>query len=178
MQNVDILDGTTVCYDAIHVITVAGGGNTFHVQNGGHATFIAGEKILFLPGTKVFFGGYMHGYIAPGPWCPSTPIPPALTSVETEDIAELPVTPGLNEGCSFKIYPNPTTGTFILESINLDESKPINVIIYSLHGNLVSEEIMGGTNKYDLSLAEQSTGFYLIRVVTEGRTETMRVIKQ
>jgi hypothetical protein len=39
---------------------------------------IAGLNILYQPGTRVEYGGYMHGRIAPdGPWCgvqPATPV--------------------------------------------------------------------------------------------------------
>jgi hypothetical protein len=62
--------GQTQCYNALQTITVAGGGSAFQVQAGGSATFIAGSKIRFLPGTKVFSGGYMHGYITTnGQYC-------------------------------------------------------------------------------------------------------------
>ncbi|MEI7727628.1 MAG: hypothetical protein WCK09_21145, partial [Bacteroidota bacterium] len=62
--------GEITCYDATQTITVAGGGTTFTISDGGQATMIAGQNILYLPGTTVVSGGYMLGKIAPnGPYC-------------------------------------------------------------------------------------------------------------
>jgi hypothetical protein len=41
------------CYDAFHTITVGGDATPFTVQNGGSVILIAGQNILFLPGSTV-----------------------------------------------------------------------------------------------------------------------------
>jgi len=68
-----VTSGQTPCYNALETITVAGGVDTFQVLAGGSATFIAGLKIRYLPGTKVFSGGYLRGYITTnGQYCVPT----------------------------------------------------------------------------------------------------------
>jgi hypothetical protein len=78
IQNITIANGHDTCFNALQTITVAGGGTTFIVQDGGSTTMIAGQKINFLPGSKVNPGGYLHGYITQdGSWC-NTPAMPGL----------------------------------------------------------------------------------------------------
>ncbi|MCX6303555.1 MAG: T9SS type A sorting domain-containing protein [Bacteroidetes bacterium] len=55
--------GQTDCYNATQTLTLAGNGSTFTVQAGASATVVAGQNIRFLPGSQVYSGGYLHGYI-------------------------------------------------------------------------------------------------------------------
>ncbi|MCX6304053.1 MAG: hypothetical protein NT040_03705, partial [Bacteroidetes bacterium] len=74
VSNITIVNGQDQCYNASGTIIVAGGANTFLVQNGGQATFIAGQMISFLPGTKVETGGYLLGTITTtGQYCGALP---------------------------------------------------------------------------------------------------------
>ena len=63
LENITIGNGVTNCYDATEVLRVADNGTTFEVEAGGNVTLIAGMQISLLPGTHVFEGGYLHGYI-------------------------------------------------------------------------------------------------------------------
>jgi hypothetical protein len=171
-----ITPGMEKCYNAINYIVVAGNDSLFTVQNGGSATFIAGEKINFLPGTKVLSGGYMNGTIAPnGPFC------------STVKIAESENTPGSEfnkenssqlSGGFFKVYPNPTTGEFSLELKGLDETAELRVELYGMQGERILSEELKGSRKYDLSLAGKPNGIYFIRVITGNHAGTGKIIKQ
>ncbi len=178
VTNVVITSGQSECYDALQTIWVAGGGNNFIVQNGGSATMIAGQNIFYYPGTTVYAGGYLHGYIAPsGPWCGSgSLIPQTIPNRETED-SDRTIASRSKEGQSFKIYPNPTTGNFTLELTGLDEIQPVTVMVYSMQGNKVLSIILEGKKKYDLSLSGKPTGLYFVRIVTEGIAETVKIVK-
>jgi len=170
VQNVTIPDGTSNCYNATQTITVAGNGTNFVVQNGGSATMIAGQNIRYLPGTTVQSGGYLWGYIAPnGPYC-QTPAMPAVVAGE----AELPASFG---NASFTIYPNPTTGKFILELKTDNLMEWVNVEIYGLHGEKVQTLDLIGERKHEFSLTDRPDGVYLIRVVMNGKAENKKMIK-
>jgi len=177
VQNVVITPGQSECYDAVQTIWVAGSGTYFIVQNGGSATMIAGQNILYYPGTTVYAGGYLHGYIAPsGPWCGSgSLIPQAISNRETENLTV--TSERSKEGPSFKIYPNPTTGNFTLELNGIDVAQPVTIVIYSMKGDKIHKEILVGTKKYDLSLSGKPTGLYFVRIVTEGIAETVKIVK-
>lgn len=93
---------------------------------------IAGQNILYFPGTTVELGGYMWGYIAPsGPFCTTPPMPSAPTT-GTEDSMTI-------EQSFFKIYPNPTTGNFILEFAGARNIETANVQIYTMRGENTNE---------------------------------------
>ncbi|MFH1160248.1 MAG: FISUMP domain-containing protein [bacterium] len=171
IQNITIPSGQTNCYNATQTITVAGNGTTFTIQNGGSATMIAGQNILYLPGTTVQSGGYMWGYIAPsGPFC-TTPSMPAVAA--TEDEIPLSV-----EQSSFKVYPNPTTGNFTLELFTINLEQWIYVEIYSMRGEKIITDSFTGEKRHVFSLSNQPVGIYFIRVITGEMAETGKIIKQ
>ncbi|MCK9423847.1 MAG: YDG domain-containing protein, partial [Bacteroidales bacterium] len=159
------------CYDAFNTITVAGTPKIFLVESGGTATMIAGEKILYLPGTVVEPGGYMHGYIAPnGPYCSS---PPKIAVVTGEE--EIPL---ITAKPAVKVYPNPTEGKFTVEILGDLVSENTRVEIYTMQGDKLLSEVWKGLCKQQFSLDAKPTGIYLIRVVSDNFTKTVRLIKQ
>jgi hypothetical protein len=175
-QNDDVAD--TRCYDATWTIYVAGlpptNPTTFKVENGGNVTMIAGNNIIYYPGTRVFPGGYMWGYIAPtGPWCPDRPV--SMVDVPPEiDIQNSPVT----EKSFFMVYPNPTTGGFSLELKGIDKTMELRIEIYGMQGEQVFSKDVHGQIKYDFSLSEKPAGVYFIRVVSGKYAGTSKIIKQ
>ena len=170
VQNDTITNGHTRCYDATNTIIVAGNGTTFIVQSGGSATLIAGQKISYLPGTNVNSGGYMWGYIAPsGPFC-VTPSMPAV--VESEDLIPLST-----QHSFFTIYPNPTTGNFILELKGDIPFGDVSIRIYGMRGETILTKVLNGENKHEFSLSDKPVGVYFIHVITGDKAETVKIIK-
>jgi hypothetical protein len=173
VQNVTIVNGQDTCFNATNTITVAGGGTTFVVQNGGSATMIAGEKILYLPGTVVEAGGYMLGYITQnGQYCGTQPTAPMVA-------ASVPGTdPLVTEKPAFRIYPNPTTGSFTLEMTGEGQLQGGVAQICDIRGNKVLDIDLNGVNRQVISLEDQPRGMYFIRVINGQGSETGKVIKQ
>jgi hypothetical protein len=174
LQGITVANGDNICYNATQTITVAGGGTSFIVQNGGKTVMIAGQEISYLPGTRVFPGGYLHGYITTtGQYC--TSIPPPLAPLNTD----VPVIlPNFDDGSLFNVYPNPTTGRVTVELS--DKSKPgiVTVSVFGTCGNLVLTRSLRGESKYDFSLEGSPDGMYFIRVTGENRGLTKKLIKQ
>jgi hypothetical protein len=163
---------TTVCYNALNTITVAGGGSTFAVQAAGSATFIAGQNILFLPGTSVQEGGYLHGYITlTNEYCGS--IPPPLVAVKTGTEENSVV----SEKLAFRVYPNPTTGSFTIEMTGVTTPEATEIEIYGIRGNRVIKTNLSGASKQVISLEDQPSGLYFIRLMSEGTSATGKIIK-
>jgi hypothetical protein len=166
----DITVTGTECFDALHTIYVAGNSTTFTVQTGAHATLIAGQNILFYPGTIVAQGGYMNGYIAQnGPWCITQPFIAVMNGTDESK---------QETGRQFyKIYPNPTTGSFTLEMDPATSSGNFQVEIFDMKGiRMLTKELSGGW-KHDFSLSGHPEGVYLIRVISNGNYGTTRIIK-
>ena len=176
LSDIIVPSGASNCYNATQTITVAVAGTTFTVQNGGSAILIAGAKISILPGATIHSGGYFHGYIAPsGPFCANPTYEPVAELTTTGTTPEITV-PFIED--LFKVYPNPTTGTFTLELKGVEEKEKIRVEIYSMTGEIVlSAEVSGGL-KHELSLSGTPAGMYLIKVVSDKTAGISRIIRQ
>lgn len=170
IQNVTVPGGSSVCYDATNTITVAGAGTTFLVENGGSAVMIAGQKIRYLPGTRVMPGGYMHGYITTGgQYCNTLPSPEnsgtTATGVESQP------------GFMFKIYPNPTSGEVTIE-LKEPKNQMVTVTAFGSMGNLILTEKLDGLNAKKISLTNQPAGIYFLRITQGDQQEIRKVIRQ
>jgi hypothetical protein len=171
-----ISSGTSLCFNAYQVVTVAGSGNQFVVQAGGHADFVAGQKIFLKPGTTVASGGYLHGWITQTDYCCSiltSPLQPLAGEVsdpgpETNFPEKEPV-------C--RIFPNPTSGNFILKLSGGDGSSVTSVKICDMLGEEILDKQIIGTKTGEFSLAGVASGIYLVRVMSNGSAETLKLIK-
>jgi uncharacterized repeat protein (TIGR01451 family) len=175
LQNLNVID--TRCYNASQTIIVAGPPptylSTFIVGEGGQATMIAGQNIVYYAGTKVVYGGYMNGYIASGgPWCGAKSA--SIMAVPQLEPEPYPVT----EKSFFSIYPNPTTGGFFLEIKGMEETAGLKVEMYGMLGDRVFSASLQGQRRYDLTLEGKPVGVYFIRVVSGKLAGTEKIIKQ
>jgi hypothetical protein len=169
LQNLTVTG--TECFDALATISVAGNETLFSVPDGDSATMIAGLNILYYPGTVVAPGGYLYGYIAPdGPWCFAPQVPAVLTAT-TESMP--PQNPQ-----HFRVYPNPTTGSFMLELNGSDPDEQCLVEIYDMKGKKISSDEWAGNRKREFSLSGQPAGIYLVRVISGQISGTTRIIRQ
>lgn len=167
MQNESVTD--TRCYEAFQTILVAGEGSTYLVGAGGNVTFIAGENILYYPGTRIDSGGYMLGYIAPGgPWCTSPSMVTTVTGLEK---------PGKDaSGNLYRLYPNPSDDRFYLEDISDAGTAGWIVEIFDMNGARVYYGVLDEKKVHAFSLDGQPTGIYLVRVVAKTGTGTTRIM--
>ncbi len=137
----------------------------------------AGQNVLFLSGTKVFSGGYLHAIINNG--C----IPClSLKTISLDASGEIgdAVPEILNSDSrqsTFSIYPNPTNSRFTLEITGENGITDAEVTIFSMMGDRILQKHMSGVSKQEFSLHDKPPGIYLVMVMMEGRVETARVIK-
>ncbi len=170
LNGLQVVNGMTACYNAAQVITVAGNGTSFSVENGGSATMIAGQKILFLPGTVTVPGGYLLGHIAPsGPFC-NVPYMNVISGTE-EDAGQV------QDGLTFKVYPNPTSENFVLEITKGDDGSKMTAEVYGTMGIRVAKKVLSGESKCTFSLYDRPAGIYFIRVIKGDKVETAKIIK-
>jgi len=161
----------TKCYNSMGTITVAGGGTTFVVNSGSSATFIAGVKILFEPGTMVLSGGYMRGYISTTDHCGVKA--PAVPST----IASGDETPAVSLQAGFRIYPNPTTGNFVVEQTSGDARENVKVEVYGMRGDRVLSGQISNETKHEFSVSGFPAGLYFVKIVSGTDAETIKLIK-
>jgi hypothetical protein len=77
-----------------------------------------------------------------------------------------------------RIYPNPTTGNFILELKDENPADNVQVNVYGVCGERVLSGVMNGERKHSYSLAGRPAGVYFIRVTSGNRAGTVKIIKQ
>jgi hypothetical protein len=176
LQNVIVAPGQSTCYSAQQVIVLAGGGTTFTVNAGGAVTLIAGQKIQMEPGVWVQPAGYLHGYITTtGQFC-NTLKNDLVGSGETEPGNDVPAP--VTQTSLFKVYPNPTDGSFTLE-LKMEEIPSGSLAeISGLRGENVLKQQLSGQKKYEFSLLSYPAGIYFIRVTSGGKTQSAKIIKQ
>ena len=172
LQGITVGNGVTNCYDAYQVITVAGTGTIFLVQNGGSATMIAGQKISFLTGTTINSGGYLHGYISTnGQYCNTSS--PSMVATSIDETGNV-----IPNGDLFSVYPNPTSGSF---KVKINETIKPGKSTVTLYGNLgepVFTVEKDALTDQEFSLSGKPSGIYFLRVSTGTMQQTKKIIKQ
>jgi|GEM_PF-2781379 len=175
LNNITIPSGQSYCYNATMSITTGGGGSTFIVESGASVQMIAGQHIKLLPGTRGIAGSNVHASITTsGTYCCSTGLPPAQANMTFESTGNQP---GADKPF-FKVYPNPTTGTFTLELNGVEESSRVSVEIYGILGEKILKKEMSGVKRQVFDLSGRQKGIYLIRVITGIETGMTKIIKQ
>jgi hypothetical protein len=169
----DILAGEDTCYNATAAITVPVAPAAFAIYPDGSATFIAGYRISYLPGTTVHPGGYMHGYITTSnEYCGS--LPPAMVAVVTgENDLDSPLLPANG---SFSVFPNPTTGAFTLKNIGELTDLKVRVELYTLQGEIIMSSTYENEKNHEFRLHDVPSGLYLIKVITADLVESFKLI--
>jgi len=177
LEDLIISMGLDTCFAATQTITLAGNGTTFTVQAGGSALLVAGYNVLLLPGMLVQNGGYLHAYIDTGGiYCSN-----ARTMISSQDHTPLNEInlPELFIGKSdFRIYPNPTTGWFTLETSAANTFTHARVDIHNAMGALIHKIELPGGRQFEFNLVNYPKGVYIIRIIENDVMFTGKVIRQ
>ncbi|HNY01773.1 MAG TPA: T9SS type A sorting domain-containing protein [Bacteroidales bacterium] len=170
VPNMTVGAAQSLCYNAIQNVTVSG---SFIVLSGGSAVMVAGAKVLFQPNVKVNSGGYMHGYISTnGQYCVGTKV-----GISVVDNNPIPWQDDTEASSLFRIYPNPTTGSFQIELTGETGPSPVLVDIFSARGEKIASFRMVADRTAGFSISDKRPGLYLIRVNTGTNVVTRRIVK-
>ncbi|MCX6268963.1 MAG: T9SS type A sorting domain-containing protein [Bacteroidetes bacterium] len=174
LANIITPNGVTTCYDATQVLTVAGDGKTFIVENNGSVTMVAGNRIVMLPGTKVFPGGYLYAHITTtGTYCGSEKNPLAASHDDENSL-------GIEQVIKkqfIRVYPNPTTDIVIVELMEPGTAASANVSVYSMNGNKLLQKTINSESRFQFSLSGKPIGIYMVHVQSGDKSEIAKVIK-
>ncbi|HHG85442.1 MAG TPA: T9SS type A sorting domain-containing protein [Bacteroidetes bacterium] len=78
----------------------------------------------------------------------------------------------------FSVYPNPTTGSLTLTLEAIDESRPLQLKVYSLIGQeMYSETLLtfNGIKKHALDLTKFPKGIYMLEISNGKKSRIKRV---
>ncbi|MCF8357341.1 MAG: Ig-like domain-containing protein [Prolixibacteraceae bacterium] len=178
VTDITLYHGDIECFDAEQVITVAGNETTVTIENGATAAFIAGQSILFLPGTHIQEGATASATI--------TTDQTFCSENEAEYIVEyLPseknntVDKNQNEETGdlqkdVKVYPNPCTGRFTVELINIE--KNASAVIYNTVGNAVLRKTLNSAVSNTINLNHSPKGIYFIKTLSGKKQIVNKII--
>jgi hypothetical protein len=176
LNNIMVASGDTNCYNALQTIFVAGNGDTFTVEAGGSATLIAGQNIIYLPGTTADSGSYMLGYITTDSTYCTNPVNPVVNSPVQYVRLQTPAHETRISG-NVRLYPNPATSSFTLELTGGETAGLTKLEIYSISGLKVFTNECNGVRKQSVSLSDLRPGVYFVHVTTGDGRETVKLIK-
>ena len=74
----------------------------------------------------------------------------------------------------FKIYPNPSNGSFTVKFSNID--KDAKVSVFDVHGRLVYNSILGSQLEHQINLSNTAKGIYFVKVSQNGNSQTKKII--
>jgi hypothetical protein len=172
LQNI-VVTNQNRCYEASQIITVAGSGTTFQVQAGGAATMVAGQKVVYKTGTKVFPGGYMHGYISQdGLYCQALPV----VFAKNEENKQTYPTDMEGSGNHFRLFPNPADDEITISSAGISFERIKMVEISDIHGHEVLKLLHDGDAPLKLTLPGLPPGLYLVRISSETHCEIIKLV--
>jgi hypothetical protein len=169
-----VSQGDTNCYSATNELIVAGNGTTFTVQAGGSATMIAGGRIVYLPGTTVDSGGYIHGYISTV-YC-TNPVNPLVTAVQKNGQTMATTSIPTDEGW-VRVYPNPVTERYTIELTGDFAGDVVQVEVIGMNGlKVYTGEIRNG-HQQTYSATAMQPGLYFIRLTTGDTRYVVKLIR-
>ncbi|MCX6269175.1 MAG: T9SS type A sorting domain-containing protein [Bacteroidetes bacterium] len=172
-----ISGGESRCFQAMDALSTGANGATFLVKNGATAHLTAGKKIVMYPNTHAASGASFHAYISTdGTYCNEPKAP--VTDYDGNEDAIAEKEPSLDHQAFFKVYPDPTSGSFTLELSAEPGESTVSVTCYNNMGSLVMEKDFFSGKKHELSLAGHAPGIYLLRVRMNGNTGIKKMIKQ
>lgn len=175
LQNMNVTVNS--CFNASQTITVAGNGTFFTVASGVNAQFLAGQSILFLPGTHLQSGSdVLAKIVTNGNYCGSRLI--------AEDGGEQIITPenftwvNQQEDKPFRIFPNPSTGLINIEFSQTAQAGENLVEVFNIYGELALLQHPGKESLLQINLSEHPKGLYVVRIRTGAQYHVTKLVLQ
>ncbi|MGQ1948816.1 T9SS type A sorting domain-containing protein [Geofilum sp. OHC36d9] len=176
LQNITINSGEEQKHYAYN-IEAAGDGTSYTVKSGGKSYLKAGNSIVIGPGFSAELGSEFQAFIEPF----AIPVLNATSSLKsakiensTSQITQVEETEITELLENIKIYPNPSTGLFYF--ISNDETQ-VQISVYNSNGSLIIHDNIV-SNKWVIDLSDQPSGIYVLKVFSNNKMLTNKLIKQ
>lgn len=169
LNNLTLPELTDTCYDALNTIVIS----DFIVQPNATVNLVTGFNVMMLPGTHFTDGSNVHAFIdLSGSYCNNE-----KSIVSSDKVGEQLTTELKSADAFFIVYPNPTTGQFMLELVEFDDMRTIRVEIFSMLGESIVNTELPTSKQYTFDLKNRQAGLYLIRITQGGKTGFGKIIK-
>ncbi|HAP96439.1 MAG TPA: hypothetical protein DCP54_11985, partial [Chryseobacterium sp.] len=77
---------------------------------------------------------------------------------------------------SISVYPNPTSGFVTIQNKNNSNLK--NVEVYNVAGQLIQRFNVSNAKNASLDMSQLTNGTYVLKVISETESNTVKVIKK
>lgn len=87
-----------------------------------------------------------------------------------------PVVSSINTG--LKVYPNPAS-SYVIVSYTLKTAAPVLIEMMNMHGDVVKTakiNSQAGQQRLNITLADLSSGIYMVRIGVNGAVETKKLV--
>nr|WP_294926804.1 3-coathanger stack domain-containing protein [uncultured Flavobacterium sp.] len=136
------------------------------INNGTSAIYHAGTSVTLTTGFNAKSGSAFKAYIA---GCTNTFTQKRISSNEEVIISEHPEN-------RLKLYPNPNDGMFTID-FGFDNKKEISIGIYDIMGKQIYHSVAKNST-VDVSLPNIPSGVYIIKLIGNGYSDTVRFVKE
>jgi hypothetical protein len=157
-------------------IRTGGQGQYFTVDSLGYVNLAASQKIRLLPDTRVYSGGVLLAQIITGCLpCDNAKMTSAVVTEQTEN--------GFDENqvkdeSSIKIYPNPFTGGFTVDTRSAPTNHPGIISVYNGMGVKVHAVSFVNEISVYIPMTNVTSGFYMVIVYLEDQVFTAKLLKK
>jgi hypothetical protein len=162
------------CYNAQQTLTV-GGSPAFIVNSPAIVTLIAGQQVLFMPGSKVNPGAGLHAYITTNSqYCLNVDLP-GIVNAENSEVA-LATQPGTSALTLVRLYPNPATTSVMIEMMQ-QSANILQIEVFNMTGLKLMSFDAVGERKYPVSVCMLKPGIYFVVIKTTAGNATVKLIR-
>ncbi len=174
LQNINISGGNNICFDAYETILLGGNNSYFVVDNQSIIELIAGQNILIKEGAHFQNGSNVLARIdTEGLFCDQDDMKQNILS----EISFLSLSDtNKPDNSLFNVYPNPTRGTIIINTVEKSGDLNVQLEVFDLYGNLVFNSEFKSKIQHKANLTNLSPGIYMLKLRSGTSADVKKLV--
>lgn len=171
--------GSNECFGAYDTIFVAGDGGPVVFESGSEVNLIAGKAIKLLPGFTAETGSRLYASITKdSTYCHGKDSPLQEITVNKSKSSPLTEKQFTNEEFeqSIKVYPNPCSGSFIIELSGFCDKADIEIV--NISGSSIYKGVINVDPKQIVSFGLKERGIYILRLRCRDKVFCRKLINR
>lgn len=175
LQNVTVSAPADTCAAAFETLILAGDGTHFIVESGSSIDLVSAQRIVAKNNLHIKAGAHAVLRIEKGNNFCTQPVA-MVADVDSDRREQPPIKSEIISGKEERIrmYPNPTSGIFVLELIH--DSDDSFVEIYRSSGERILLQKLSGSDLHEFNLSSHAKGLYIVRVLQGDRVWYGKII--
>jgi len=174
LEDIIVENGQDTCFSATEQIILAGEGKFYTIEDGATVQIVAGQSILFLPGTTIMEGSsFIARITTDGNYCNMTvnQMEQTVAQDEPQDMIKPE-----KESSHLTLYPNPGNGIINLSFDGNYNNEMIQVTVFNTMGGKIRQQTLLGGEALDLTSVQP--GMYLLHVIRDSKLFIKKYLKR